>query len=87
MFRPQAFFKTMNLRYYSHIFSSSISHTVDEVQNIRVLFLWVTMPLVCDVIHGREKAASFHFNSADHEMVDFNLIINNRKVHRKFEIL
>ena len=25
-FRPQAFFKTMNLRYYSHIFSSSITH-------------------------------------------------------------
>ena len=30
-FRPQAFFKTMNLRYYSHIFSSSITHIVNEV--------------------------------------------------------
>ena len=30
---------------------------------------------LADVRHGREKAVSFHFNSADHEIDDLNLII------------
>ena len=30
---------------------------------------------LADVKHGREKVVSFHFNSADHEIDDLNLII------------
>ena len=30
---------------------------------------------LADVRHGREKTVSFHFNSADHEIGDLNLII------------
>ena len=30
---------------------------------------------LADVRHKREKAVSFHFNSADHEITDFNLVI------------
>ena len=43
---------------------------------------------LADVRHGREKAVSFHFNSADHEIADLNLIIiekcrENSRFYRK----
>ena len=43
---------------------------------------------LADVRHGQEKAVSFHFNSADHEIDDLNLIIiekcrENSRFYRK----
>ena len=43
---------------------------------------------LADVRHGREKAISFRFNSADHEIGDLNLIIiekcrENSRFYRK----
>ena len=72
MFRPQAFFKTMNLRYFSHIFSSSITHCqwnlFTDLNNSYGIYsrIWTTAIIVLKKACGRNVNILSLLNGFEH---------------------